>query len=129
MVRARAQATATRLAIVCRLQSRASFLRPPPSLAARGRQRTRQRRVGDAGRRRGIRRDDEPSAAATTHLAAFAAGVTRFIGGPFVRRPFFVSGTTALARNLPLLLGRHRREPSSFFTFCTHRSASVCLSG
>jgi hypothetical protein len=43
-----------------------------------------------------------------------------------MRRAFFMRGSAALARDLALLLGRHRRKPSPFLAFsCTHRSPSV----
>src|SRR5438034_6675955 len=83
--------------------------------------------VGHAGRRR-FRRDDQPPAAAATHLSAFTSGGSRLVGGPLVSRPLLVRGAPALAGDLALLFRRHRREPSSLFTFSSiHRSASVLL--
>src|SRR5215208_680404 len=59
----------------------------------------------------------EPSAAATADLPALAAGRSRFVGRPFVRGPLLMCRAAALARDLALLLRRHRREPAAFFPF------------
>ena len=79
------QATATRLAIVSRLQSvcarsNRSFRHDrPPSLS-------RSCRAAERRLRRGT---IEPAAAAAADLTALAAGVARFVGGPLVRRALF----------------------------------------
>src|SRR5687767_10979346 len=41
----------------------------------------------------------------------------RFLRGPLVSGPLLVRGAPALARNLPLLLGRHRRKPAALLAF------------
>src|SRR5262249_53932980 len=67
-------------------------------------------------------RNDQTATTPATHLAAFATSGSRFVRGPFMSRAFFVRGAPTLAGDLALLLGRHRCETSSFFTFsCIHR--------
>jgi len=70
-----------------------------------------------------IGRHDETATSAATDLAALATGRPRFVGTPLVGGAFFVSGPAALACDLALFLGRHRREASSLFFLCTHRCA------
>src|SRR5687768_7232332 len=60
-------------------------------------------------------RDDEFAAAAATDLATLTSGLSGFIGGPLVRRPFFVRGTPPLAGDFTLLVWRHRSKSSAFF--------------
>ena len=108
---ARAQPTATRLAIVRRLHSRRS---PKESVGAAGARR------GCVSHRHVGWRNDQPSASTAAHLAALAAGRTRFVRAPFVRCAFFVRGATALAGDLALLFGRHRSKTASFLANSVH---------
>src|SRR5438093_8152413 len=92
------------------------------------------------GRNRGLGcRNDEPPAAATTDLTAFAAGRTRLVGGPFVSRALLVRGAPAFAGDLALLFGRHRCAPSTLFAlscidatppvFSSRQPSSACIPG
>src|SRR5262245_26744313 len=81
--------------------------------------RTRRRR---SGRRRHRVGSDETAPAAATHLAALAPGASGLVGGPFVRCSLFMRGPPALARDLPLLLRRHRCESSTFLAFSIHHA-------
>jgi hypothetical protein len=77
------------------------------------------------GRHR-LRRDYKAAATTPADLAAFAAGISRFVGGPLVGRPLFVRGATALAGDLALFLGRHRSESATFLAFSSiHRQTSL----
>ena len=79
-------------------------------------------RTGVAGR------DDQAPASAATHLTAFAAGGTRFVGGPFVSSAFLVRSAPAFAGDLTLFLRGHRRKSSPFFSLSgIHNCASVFL--
>ena len=60
---------------------------------------------------------DETAAAAAADLPALAAGRSRFLGRPLVSRPLLMGGAPALARDLTLLLRRHRGEPAAFLAF------------
>src|SRR5438093_5499132 len=73
--------------------------------------------IGSFGTRRRVRRDDEATPPATADLAAFPACVTGFVCGPLMGRALFVRRPPPFARDLPLLFGGHRREPSSLFAF------------
>src|SRR6185436_11227394 len=53
---------------------------------------------------------DEPPSSAATDLATLATSRSCLVGGPLVGRALLVRRTSALARDLALLLGRHRRE-------------------
>src|SRR5437899_4907384 len=114
--------------MVCRLQSRADLVHVACLLRA-GRAGTvgRHGLIG-GGRRRRVGRSDEPTPAAAAHLSAFAASRARLVRGPFMGRPLLMSRAAALARDLALLLGGHRRKSSPLFTFSSsHGSASVLL--
>src|SRR5207245_2685488 len=81
-------------------------------------------RPGGRGGGRRVRCDDEATPSATADLAPLAACVAGFVCGPLVGRALLVRRPPALARDLALLFGGHRREPSSLFAFCcNHRSA------
>jgi len=73
--------------------------------------------IGGFRSRRPIRRDDEATPPATADLAAFPACVAGFVCGPLMGRALFVRRPPPFARDLPLLFGGHRREPSSLFAF------------
>src|SRR5204862_6782967 len=120
-----------RLAMVCRLQSRAAVVHVACLLDAGGARTVgRKRKLIGHGRLRRLGRDDEPTTAAAAHLAALAARRARLVRGPFVRGSLLMGGSAALTRDLALFFRGHRRESSPFFAFSSsHRSASVlCLS-
>jgi hypothetical protein len=102
----------TRRTMVCRLQS------PLPLLLLAAAVRLRR------GHRFGLLLGNyEAAPAAAADLASFSTGRPCFVSRPFVRRPLFMRRAAAFAGNLTLLFGRHRREPSPFFSFgCIHYS-------
>jgi len=66
-------------------------------------------------------RCDQPAASTATDLAAFAPGIARLVGRPFVRCSLFMRGAPAFAGDLALFFRRHRRKPATFFSFrCIH---------
>src|SRR5262245_28030951 len=72
-----------------------------------------------------LRRDDKASTTTPADLAALSAGISRFVGGPFVGRPLFVRGASALTGDLALFFWRHRSESAAFLAFsCIHRQTS-----
>src|SRR5436190_22540029 len=69
--------------------------------------------LGDVARRNGCRsripgRNDKTAAATSAYLTAFATGISRLVGGPFVGSTLFMRGASALTGDFALLLGRHR---------------------
>src|SRR6266850_81222 len=93
------------------------------TLARRGGVSTRHRTRRSVGGR-----DNQTAASTATHLTPFASRVAGLVGGPLVGGAFLVSRASALAGDLTLLLGGHRRESSPFLAFsCIHYWASVFL--
>jgi len=86
---------------------------PPPSLS------------GSVRIRRRLRRTDQSATTTPADLPALAAGRPRLVGVPLVGRALLMRGTSALAGDLALLLGRHRGEPAAFLAFCSHCHSSV----
>src|SRR5207248_8734209 len=81
-----AQATATRLSIVCRLQSRRSSAGALHSFPVVLCEALVGNRRGVAGRLIGVRRHDQTTATAAAYLATLAAGRSRFVRSPLVGR-------------------------------------------
>src|SRR6185436_1975956 len=65
-------------------------------------------------------RNDQATTSAAAYLTALAAGRPCFVSGPFVRCTLFMRRAPALAGDLALLFGRHRRKPSTFLLLCGH---------
>ena len=70
----------------------------------------------------------ETTAPAATDLTTFSARRSRFVRCPFVSRPFFMGSSATFARNLPLLLGGHRCETTTFFSDSVHGTPPVMSS-
>src|SRR6478735_11238927 len=63
---------------------------------------------------------NETSTTAATDLTALAAGPAGFLRRPLVGSALLVGRSTALAGDLLLTLGAHRRETAPLFTFARH---------